>query len=92
MDIVNNRSSMSIEELSANLTAALDRVRAGEHIVVKRDDERIATIGPPAPRGVMWSELAEGLRNVPPPDEDFAKDVEEFQEKQGVFGENRWRP
>ena len=79
-------TTLSIAELEHDLAAALERVRGGERVVVVRDGEPIAVIAPPpnpAARPIgTWRELAERLRTVPPPDGEFAADLEEIQATQ----------
>lgn len=69
-------TTLTVAELERNLKAALERVRDGARVVVERDGQAIAVIGPPEPTsGITWRELAEALRDVPPLDDEFAKDI-----------------
>ena len=58
----------------------LDRVRQrGERFVIAFEGEPIANLAPAAVEpGNTWRELTEALREIPWPDEDFAKDLEDI--------------
>lgn len=65
-------------ELARSLSDVLNRVRyKGERFMVERNGEPVATIGPAGPKpGITLSEFLRLLKDLPQPDEDFARDVE----------------
>lgn len=66
----------SVFDLASRLMDALERVRGGEEIVIERDGEVIATIGPPrADSGATLRDLAIELARLPPLDDEFEADV-----------------
>lgn len=68
-------------ELAKSLSDVLNRVRyRGEKFLIVRKGEPIATVGPAAPvPGITGREFVELLKNLPPPDEGFADDLEAIQ-------------
>lgn len=76
-------TKLSVAELEAELEEVLERVREGARIVVERDGRAIAMLVPPEPKpGITLRELAEALRDLPPLDDDFAKDLAEIRAAQ----------
>jgi antitoxin (DNA-binding transcriptional repressor) of toxin-antitoxin stability system len=71
---------LSVAELERDVEGALERVRDGGRVVVERDGAPIAVIEPPtspvSTSVTSWRELAERLRDVPSPDDEFAADLE----------------
>ena len=62
----------------------LSRARyRGEHFVIDRNGESVATISPPRPvaHGSWWA-LAERLKRLTPTDVGFADDIERIRETQ----------
>ncbi len=76
--------TISVSELANNLTEVLNRVRDGrEQFVIERDGQRIATLAPAEPpRPFTFGDLVKLIAEVPPPDEDFAKDLEVIRRSQ----------
>ena len=72
---------LSTTELVDRLPDILARVRdRGEHFVIERDGEPVATLAPPAAsRGITLRELAERLADLDWPDDGFADDLEAIQ-------------
>jgi len=84
-------TTLSVAELESDLADALERVRGGARVVVEQDGRAIAVIVPPAPKpGITWRELAEALRDIPPVDEDFAKDIAEIRAAQQPVRVPEW--
>ena len=71
-------------ELAKSLSDVLNRVRyRGEKFLIVRNGEPIATLVPAAPAaGVTMRELVALLRELPPPDDRFADDLEAIQSAQ----------
>ena len=82
-------ATMIETELAANLPAVLDRVRAGEHIVVERDSELVATLGPSKP-GITLAEFFALVQSLPRPDDQFAGDLEAVQAEQPLMKMPEW--
>ena len=72
-------TTITATELSRSLSDILSRVRyQGETFIVERNGVPVATLAPPAPgKRMTWGEFKEFLEQHPPPDEDFARDIEE---------------
>ncbi len=85
-------TTLSIDELKADIGAALDRVLDGERVIVERDGLPIALIVPPE-RGKVrtWSEIVALVRAAPRPDPGFADDLEAIQNGQGPAEFPEWR-
>lgn len=56
---------VGVRELRANLGAYLDRVQAGEDIVVTKRGEAVARIMPPGARSVLDELIARGVVTAP---------------------------
>lgn len=79
-------------ELAKNLSDILNRVRyRGEHFVVERNGEPVATIEPVGPlRPATFGELLRRLKEVGLPDAGFADDLEQIQASQPKFELPEW--
>ena len=76
---------MSDSEVTNDFAAVLEKVRQGVEVVVEQDHRPVALIKQPQPVGRKISECIalakayeEKLGYPPMPDEDFARDVQEF--------------
>lgn len=71
-------TTITATELARSLSDILSRVRyKGETFIVRRNGEHVATLAPPVPtRRMTWGQFKEFLKELPLPDEEFAKDVE----------------
>jgi antitoxin (DNA-binding transcriptional repressor) of toxin-antitoxin stability system len=72
-------------EAIANLGALLDRVRAGEEILIENGSHPVAVLSPPKPKGrtidesiAMAEAYSRELGYKPVMDEEFAADMEEI--------------
>jgi prevent-host-death family protein len=73
---------MSATEVARNFSAAINRVDAGEEIEIVRNGRPIAELKPPSgPRGLKGDAWRKFVENLPPVDEDFARDVEAAQKE-----------
>ncbi len=72
-------TTITATELSRSLSDILSRVRyKGETFIVRRNGEHVATLAPPVPaKRMTLREFKKFLEQHPPPDEDFARDIEE---------------
>lgn len=79
-------------QLAENLSDVLSRVRyRGEHFVVERHGEPVATLGPVArPQGGTVRELVARVGHLPLPGEGFADDLERIQATQPPAEALRW--
>jgi antitoxin (DNA-binding transcriptional repressor) of toxin-antitoxin stability system len=90
-------------ELAERLDDVLDRASKGEEFAIERDGEVIAVIRPLAPgeaaaavttasayRGTTWEEFTSRVRNLDPPGDGFADDLEAIQASQGVVEMPEW--
>jgi antitoxin (DNA-binding transcriptional repressor) of toxin-antitoxin stability system len=69
---------MTATEVSRNFSAVINRVDSGEQIEIVRNGKPIAELRRPSKRrGISGAELKALLKDIPPADEDFARDVEE---------------
>lgn len=66
---------MTATEVARNFSQILNRVAAGEEIVVTRSGAPVALIEPPKEALVSASRLREIMATAPRPDEGFALDV-----------------
>jgi antitoxin (DNA-binding transcriptional repressor) of toxin-antitoxin stability system len=70
---------MSATEVARNFSAVVNRVIAGEEIEVIRNGTPVAEMRRPlSPRGLAGEAWEEFVRNLPPVDEDFARDLEDI--------------
>lgn len=73
---------MSATEVARNFSAVVNRVDAGEEIEIVRNGKPVAELRPPSkPRGLSGDAWRRFVENLPPVDEDFARDVEEAQKE-----------
>ncbi len=64
-------------ELASNLADILSRAQErGERFVVTRHGKRVAALGPGTTPQITWGEFALQYRDIPPPDDQFANDLE----------------
>lgn len=79
-------------ELARNVSSILNRIRyRGERFVVERNGETIAVLAPPQESSRKpIRDLIEALNAMGWPDEDFAKDLEEIQARQGPAQYREW--
>lgn len=79
-------------ELAKNLSDVLSRVRyRGEHFVVERNGEPVASLGPVTrPQGVTVRELVARVGHLKLPREGFADDLEQIQATQPPAEALRW--
>jgi hypothetical protein len=65
-------------ELARGLSDILNRVQyQGERFDVERNGQVIATFGPAVQQSITVREYLEAIKDLPPLDEDFEKDIEE---------------
>ncbi|MCI0441567.1 MAG: type II toxin-antitoxin system prevent-host-death family antitoxin [Chloroflexi bacterium] len=71
-------------QLARSLSDILSRVKyRGERFIIERNGEPVAVLGPAAPeKRVTWAEFVKRLKEIPPPDDDYWKDLEEIQASQ----------
>ena len=70
--------------MARNFSAVVNRVIAGEEIEVIRNGTPVAELRPPSgPRRLKGDAWRKFVENLPPVDEDFARDVEEARRKLG---------
>lgn len=83
-------TKIDAEDLADVLPNVLERIRRrGERFVIECDGEPIATLLPmPATVGISGQELADAMRDVPRPDDEFADDLEAIHNAQPLG----WRP
>lgn len=75
---------MSATEVARNFSAVVNRVIAGEEIEVIRNGTPVAELrSPSGPRRLKGDSWRRFVENLPPVDEDFARDVEEARRKLG---------
>lgn len=85
-------AKVTATEAARNLSELLSRVRyRGERFTVVRAGEEVAEIIPAAgSRSVTLGELRATLASLPPPDDDFAADLERIRSEQPP-AEPTWR-
>ncbi len=77
-------TTLTEAELEVGLREALERVRGGERVVIKRDGEPIATLVPTTPpRGVTLREIIDRVGDLKMPGDGFADDLEAIHAAQG---------
>jgi prevent-host-death family protein len=69
---------MSATEVARNFSDVVNRVIAGEEIEVIRNGTPVAELRPPRPRGLSGEAWKGFVRNLPPVDKDFARDLEDI--------------
>lgn len=74
-------TTITATELARNLSDILNRVKYhGERFIVERNGIVVATLGPPPEREkppITLREFIESIRDLPPLDEDYEKDIRE---------------
>lgn len=83
-----DETKITATELARNLSDILNRVRyKGERFKIERNGETVAILepSPATKRFTNAGEFFDWFVSVPPPDEDFWKDVEEVHNSQGVM-------
>ena len=71
-------AKIDIQELSDQPEELIDRVRSGEGIIITRDGEDVAELGP-VRKGLSAEEVVERHRNLPPMDpESLRRDIDEI--------------
>jgi prevent-host-death family protein len=85
-------TTITATALAKNLSDVLNRVKyRGERFVVVRNNEPVATIGPPPEKPtITWAEFVTLLRELPRPDPEFADDLEEIQASQPPAELTEW--
>jgi prevent-host-death family protein len=66
---------MTATEAARSFSEVLNRVAAGDEIVVTRSGAPVAMIGPPPSRLISAERFRELVATAPRPDEEFARDV-----------------
>jgi prevent-host-death family protein len=66
---------MTATDAARTFSDVLNRVAAGEEIVVTRSGAPVAVIAPPRDQLVSADRFRELLAGAPPPDDEFADDV-----------------
>ena len=75
---------MSATEVARNFSAVVNRVIAGEEIEIIRNGTPVAELHAPSrPRGLSGEAWKQFVRNLPPVDEDFARDLEDIRRSIG---------
>lgn len=88
------RETVTATRAARQFSKLLNRVRyQGESFVITRGGEEVARLAPPAAPepAVTLRSLLERLRQVPPPDEGFAREVEAIQADQPSLPSDPWR-
>jgi antitoxin (DNA-binding transcriptional repressor) of toxin-antitoxin stability system len=84
-------STITATELAKRLSDILSRVEyQGEHFEVERNGRVIATIGPSAQPSITVREYLEAIKDLPPLDEDFEKDIEEVRAMLPPLNPSEW--
>ena len=83
---------ISATETARRFSELMNRVRyRGESFVVERGGKPICEILPAQPPKFSGRELADLLRSLPKPDEEYLALVESLAAKQSTGAESRWR-
>ena len=87
------RERISATAAARSFSDLLNRVRyKGDSFVIVRNGEEMGLLEPvSSPRPKTLNELLDYLAEVGPPDEDFAKDLEEIRASQPPMPESPWR-
>lgn len=85
-------TTITATQLAMGLSGILNRVRdRGERFVVQRNGETVAAIIPATEQpGTTWDEFTSRVRNLDPPGDGFADDLEAIQASQGVAEMPEW--
>jgi antitoxin (DNA-binding transcriptional repressor) of toxin-antitoxin stability system len=82
---------ISATETARGFSELMNRVRyRGESFVVERGGKPICEILPAAPSKFSGRQLADLLRSLPKPDEQYLTLVENLAAKQSTVAESRW--
>jgi antitoxin (DNA-binding transcriptional repressor) of toxin-antitoxin stability system len=85
------KSRISATEAVRAFSELMNRVRyRGESFVVERGGKPICEILPARPPSFSGAELANLLRSLPKPDEDYLAILEELTAKQPTVAESEW--
>jgi prevent-host-death family protein len=74
---------MTATDAARSFSDVLNRVAAGEEIVVTRSGAPVAVIAPPRDQLISADRFRELLAGAPPPDDEFADDVRAARESVG---------
>lgn len=86
------KSHISATEAARSFSELMNRARyRGESFVVERGGKPICEIIPAKPPKFSGSDLAELLRSLPKPDEEYLALVEELAAKQPSVSESGWQ-
>lgn len=86
------KSRVSATEAARNFSELMNRVRyRGESFVVERGGQPICEILPVRPPKFSGAELAELLRSLPKPDQEYLAIVEDLIAKQPTVAKSQWQ-
>ena len=86
------RSRISATEAARSFSELMNRVRyRGESFVIERNGKPICEILPVTPAKFSGAELANLLRSLPKPDEEYLALVEGLAAKQATVAESGWQ-
>jgi len=87
------RERISVSQAAGNFFDLLNRMRdEGESFVIVHNGEEVGILSPAREtRPKTFNELVEMIQAMGPPDEDFARDLEEIRLSQGALPEDPWR-
>jgi len=86
------KSRISATEAARSFSELLNHVRyRGESFIVERGGKPICEILPARPPKFSGSELANLLRSLPRPDEEYREIVEELITKQPIVSDSGWQ-
>ena len=72
-------TTITVTELARNLSTILSRAQNHrERFAITRRGARVAALGPAPTPPIAWGEFAQRYRDIPPPDDQFADDLEEI--------------
>ena len=81
---------ISEAELAEHLSEVLNRVAAGERVVIERDGEVIATLRPPVKPIATWGDVVQFLTHESTFDEEFVANVRKHREEQPLVQVPEW--
>ena len=87
------RERISATAAARSFSDLLNRVRyKGDSFVIVRNGEEMGRLEPvSSPRPRTLNELLDHLAEIGPPDEEFARDLEEIRASQPPMPDNPWR-
>ena len=87
------RERISATAAARSFSDLLNRVRyKGDSFVIVRNGEEVGLLEPvSSPRPKTLNELLDHLAEIGPPDEDFARDLEEIRASQPPMPDSPWR-